>query len=138
MLSARTVSIAIDRPPEVVYAFVADAFNMPRWAPGFCSGIGPDAEVEHGWRITTPTGEARARFVAPNALGVVDHWVTIPDVAAPVYVPFRVVANEAGSEVLLTVFCQATMSAAQHEKDCEAVAADLARLKALLESRPAS
>jgi hypothetical protein len=137
MLPARTVSVSIDRPPATVYAFVADAFNLPRWAPGFCSAISADANVEHGWKITTPDGAAHARFAPPNTAGIVDHWVTLAGRDTEVYVPLRVVANEAGSEVLLTVFRQASMSDGQHEADVEAVRGDLARLKELLESRPA-
>ena len=137
MLPARTVSIPIDAAPDVVYKFVADAFNMARWAPGFCQTIAADPAVEHGWRITTADGtQARARFVAPNALGIVDHWVALPE-AGEVYVPMRVVANEAGSEVLLTVFRQPAMTEAQWDTDAEAVRADLERLKALLEAKEA-
>ena len=135
MLNARTVSTSIDAAPDVVYAFVADAFNMARWAPGFCQTIAADPAVANGWRITTADGvQAQARFVAANAHGIVDHWVTLPE-AGEVYVPMRVVANEAGSEVLLTIFRQPSMSDAQWDADCQAVTADLERLKALLEAK---
>ena len=135
MLPARTLSVSIDAAPEATYKFVADAFNMARWAPGFCQTIAPDPAVERGWRITTAEGvQAHARFVAPNTLGVVDHWVTLPEIGE-VYVPLRVVANEAGSEVLLTLFRQPAMTDAQWDADAEAVRADLERLKALLEAK---
>jgi hypothetical protein len=135
MLPARTVSISIDAAPDVVYQFVADAFNMARWAPGFCQTIAADPGVERGWRITTADGtQAKARFVAPNAFGVVDHWVTLPEVGE-VYVPMRVVANGSGSEVLLTVFRQPSMSDARWDTDVETVGADLERLKGLLEAK---
>ena len=136
MLPARTVSVSIDAAPETTYKFVADAFNMARWAPGFCTTIAADPAVEHGWRITTAQGvQAHARFVAPNAFGIVDHWVVLPE-AGEVYVPLRVVANEGGSEVLLTIFRQPSMSDAQWDADSEAVRADLGRLKELLEAKP--
>jgi hypothetical protein len=135
MLPARTASISIDAAPDAVYRFLADAMNMARWAPGFCQTIIADPAVERGWRITTAEGApARARFVAPNAMGVVDHWVTLAD-GTEVYVPLRVVPNGAGSEVLLTVFQQPSMSDALWEKDVAAVCADLERLKAALEPR---
>lgn len=135
MLPARTVSVSIDATPDVVYKFVADAFNMARWAPGFCQTITADPAVERGWRITTAEGvQAHARFVAPNAHGIVDHWVVLPDVGE-VYVPLRVVANGAGSEVLLTIFRQPAMSVAQWDADCQAVSADLTRLKELLDAK---
>ena len=135
MLPARTVSVSIDAAPEATYKFVADAFNMARWAPGFCQTIAADPAVERGWRITTAEGtQAHARFVAPNAFGIVDHWVALPELGE-VYVPLRVVANEAGSEVLLTVFRQPAMTDTQWDADTEAVRADLQRLKELLEAK---
>ena len=135
MLPARTVSISIDAAPDAVYRFVADALNMARWAPGFCQTIAADPGVDRGWRITTADGtQASARFVAPNAFGVVDHWVTLPE-AGEVYVPLRVLPNEAGSEVLLTIFRQPSMSEGQWDADCAAVTKDLERLKALLEAK---
>ena len=135
MLPARTVSISVDAAPGVTYKFVADAFNMARWAPGFCQTIAADPAVEHGWRITTADGtQAHARFVAPNAFGIADHWVTLPELGE-VYVPLRVVANGAGSEVVLTLFRQPSMSDAQWEADAAAVRADLERLKGLLEAK---
>lgn len=136
MLPARTLSISIDAAPDATYEFVADAFNMARWAPGFCQTIAADPQVEHGWRITTADGQqAQARFVAPNAFGVVDHWVSMPELGE-VYVPLRVVANEAGSEVLLTIFRQPSMTDGQYDADLQAVQADLERLKAMLEVKP--
>ena len=141
MLPARTVSISIARPRDAVYKFVADAFNMPRWAPGFCQTIAPEPGAAGRWRITTTDGTAHARFVAPNEHGVVDHWVTVVvEGAAPtgeIYVPLRVVANGDGSEVLLTVFRLPTMSDGDFDKDVAAVEADLARLKEMLEAKPA-
>lgn len=135
MLPARTLGVSIAAAPEATYKFVADAFNMARWAPGFCQTIAPDPAVEHGWRITTAEGvQAHARFVAPNAFGIVDHWVMLPELGE-VYVPLRVVANDDGSEVLLTIFRQPSMTDAQWDADCQAVSADLQRLKALLEAK---
>ena len=141
MLPARTVSVSIDRPRDVVYKFVADAFNMPRWAPGFCQTIAPVPGDAGRWRITTPDdGIAHARFVAANEHGIVDHWVNVvvegAEPTGEIYVPLRVVENGAGSEVLLTVFRQPTMSDTRWTDDVAAVEADLARLKELLESKP--
>jgi hypothetical protein len=137
MKPARTVSVSVDRSPEVVYAFVADAFNLPQWAPGLCTGIVADPEAKGGWRITTPDGPAHVRFAPVNDFGIVDHHVTLADGATVVYVPLRVVPNGDGSEVLVTVFRREEMSDRDFEKDVAAVSEDLERLKELLEARPA-
>ena len=53
-----------------------------------------------------------------------------------VYVPLRVVANGAGSEVLVTVFRQESMNDKKWDDDATAVSDDLETLKALLKLKP--
>lgn len=49
------------------------------------------------------------------------------------YVPVRVIADDSGSEVLFTLRRRPGMTDAEFEADADAVAADLARLKHVLE-----
>jgi hypothetical protein len=107
MDAARTLSISIRRSPEEVYAFVVDSRNLPRWA----AGLDPTLHV---------------RFAEANALGVLDHWVTLRD-GVVVYVPMRVVANGDGAEVLFTLFNPTP-------EDTKLVERDLQTLKTALES----
>jgi len=128
MRESRTLTVAIERSADEVYAFVADGSNLPRWAAGLGGGTRP---VDGGWEVQTDAGTVLLRYADANAFGVLDHTVHLPD-GAEVYVPMRVVADGAGSLVLFTVFREAGMTDAQFAADVQAVARDLDTLAALL------
>ncbi|NMJ43247.1 SRPBCC family protein [Roseomonas sp. JC162] len=126
---SRTLSTRIERPAAEVYAFASCPENLPRWAAGLGGAVTPDGA---DWRVETPQGALRLRFAAPNAYGVLDHAVMLPD-GSVVEVPMRVVPNGDGAEVLFTLFRQPGMTEADFARDAGLVAADLATLKRLLE-----
>lgn len=128
MLPARTLSISIARPADEIYAYLAQPARFPEWSK-FITGMRPDGD---GWIATTTAGESRMRFGPRNDFGVVDHTVTVSP-GVEVFVPFRVVRNQAGAEVLFTVFRQPTQDDRAFEEDCALVAADLAHLKQIVE-----
>lgn len=128
MSEARTVSVAVRRDAAAVYRYLAEPANFPRWSL-FIKAIKPDGD---GWIATTPDASVRIRFAPRNAFGIVDHWVRV-NADLEVYVPLRVVANGAESEVLFTVFRLDGMSEQQFEDDIKLVRTDLGRLKAVLE-----
>lgn len=72
------------------------------------------------------------RFVAHSGLGVLDHYVKLPN-GMEILNPMRVLANGAGSEVLFTVFQQDGMSDEQFAQDAGMVERDLITLKSVLE-----
>jgi hypothetical protein len=127
---AQHLSVAINRSAEQVYAFAADPDNLPRWAAGLSSSI---QHVNGTWVADSPMGRVTVQFVAPNPFGILDHYVTLPT-GETVYNPLRVVANNAGSEVIFTVYQRPEMSDAMFADDARAVTRDLERLKALLEA----
>ena len=129
-LEARTVSIAIGRDWREVYDFVHRPENLPRWASGAAKSLRRNGD---DWIAEAPEGRVRIRFTERNDFGVLDHHV-IPATGAEIYIPVRVIANEAGAEVMLTLFRLPEMSDAIFARDAEWVARDLAALKALLES----
>lgn len=126
---SRTLTIRIERDAGAVYAFASRPENLPRWAAGLGGGV---TRAGEDWAVDTPLGRLRLRFAPPNAHGVLDHGVTLPD-GSEVDVPMRVVPNGTGAEVLFTLFRQPAMSAEDFERDAGLVAADLATLKRLLE-----
>ena len=129
-LEARHISVAVCRPPDEVYAFVAEPTNMPRWA----SGLGAEMHREgDAWVARGLLGTVRVRFAARNELGVVDHDVTL-DSGQTVHNPLRVLPNGEGSEVVFTLFRQPGVSDEDLEKDAEHIEKDLGSLKALLEA----
>lgn len=127
---ARTVSVSIACDPETVYAYVVDARNLPRWAPGFARAVQPEGG---GWRVDTAAGPVHLAFVADNALGVADHRVTAGDV--DMLNPMRVIANGDGAEVLFTLFRRPEVPATDFERDVALVTEDLRTLQRLLEGR---
>jgi hypothetical protein len=128
MLSARTLSVSIARPSAEVYAYLAQPARFPEWSK-FITAMRPDGDT---WLATTTAGEVRIRFVPRNAFGLVDHTVTVTP-GVEVFVPLRVIPNQAGSEVLFTVFRQPAQDDAQYDQDLALVATDLAHLKQVLE-----
>ncbi|HEX4328225.1 MAG TPA: SRPBCC family protein [Burkholderiales bacterium] len=125
----RHLSIAIERTPQDVYAYAGNPENMPAWAAGLGHGI---SRTGADWEVHTAQGRLKMRFAPSNDLGVLDHTVVLPD-GAEVYVPLRVLANGAGSEVVFTLYRQPEMDDAAFARDAGMVENDLASLKALLE-----
>jgi uncharacterized protein YndB with AHSA1/START domain len=130
----RIVHVSIGAPPERVYAYVADPENLPRWAPNFGHAIRRDGG---GWTMHTADGPVGVRFAPRNELGVLDHWVTLPD-TGEIHNPIRVVPNGAGSLLTFTVRAQEGWTNAQLAADAALVMADLERLRALIESAESS
>jgi hypothetical protein len=131
MLESRTLNVRIACVPQKVADFVSDPRNLPRWASAFCKSVRPDGD---NWIVETPNGPVGLRFVARNAFGVLDHYVT-PVPGVEIYVPMRVIANGDGSEVLFTLFRLPGMSEQDFERDAGMVERDLSELKRVLETQ---
>lgn len=128
-MKSQHVSRVIAATPQAVYAFAADVDNLPRWAAGLAQ-----ADVQRDGDellVDSPMGQVRVRFVERNALGVLDHDVTLPS-GTVVANPLRVVPHPEGSEIIFTVR-QIELTDEEFERDVALVAADLDRLAALVE-----
>ena len=79
-------------------------------------------------------GRVGFAFVPRNDLGVLDHDVTLPT-GEVAHNPMRVIADGSGCEVVFTLRRRPGMSDDEFGEDAAAVAADLARLKQVLEGR---
>lgn len=130
----RHIGIAILRPVDEVYSFLAEPENFPKWA----SGLGRSFRHVEGmmWSVETPLGPMRVRFSERNAYGVLDHTL-LPESGDAMHNPMRVVANGGGSEVVFSLFQRPGMSDADFARDADWVTRDLQALKALLEGRDA-
>ncbi len=96
--SSQTRTISIDAPRQVVFDFVADAHNLPRWAPGFARAVRPDGEH---WLIDTGEGEGRIILRASAEQGTIDLLAAAaPEIGACM----RVMPNGSGSEFSFTIF----------------------------------
>jgi hypothetical protein len=85
------------------------------------------------WTLATEAGEMTVHFVEPNGLGVLDHHVTL-DSGLTVFNSMRILPNGSGSELVMVLFQQPAVSAAEFERDVQAVRDDLVRLKRAAEA----
>ena len=130
-VESHTLTIRIERGWREVYDFVSDPENFPQWASGLGAALRRSGDA---WIAETAHGPLRVRFSAPNDFGVLDHYV-LPQHGAEIYIPMRVIANGAGSEILFTLLRQPGMSDAKFAEDRAWVQRDLVALKQLLEAR---
>jgi hypothetical protein len=130
MFPSRTISVSINKPLAEVYAFAHVPENFMKWASGLSTTLHQEGDL---WIADTLEGKAKVRFSEPNVYGVLDHWVTLPD-GQEIYIPLRVIANDTGSEVSLTLFRLSQMDDAAFEGDAATVANDLAVMKRILEA----
>ncbi|HEX3714621.1 MAG TPA: hypothetical protein VHV09_17635 [Trebonia sp.] len=127
---SRHISEHIDRSAADVYGYVAEPTNLVHWA----AGLGNSVTEEGGhWFVDTPGGRVGFAFAPRNDLGVLDHYLTLGS-GEVVYVPMRVIADGSGSEVMFTVRRSSGMTDDEFKTDADAVAADLARLRRVLEA----
>lgn len=126
---AKHISISINKPAELVYSFVLNAENLPKWATGLSNSI---KKAGDEWIADSPMGKVKVRFAAQNDFGILDHEVTLSS-GEKVLNPMRVFLNNNGSELVFTVFRLPGMTDDQYMKDTNMVANDLAALKEILE-----
>ncbi len=128
---SRHISEWIDRPAGEVYEYASNPANLPHWAPGLGSSV---EKVDERWFVETSMGRVGFAYVDPNEYGVLDHYVTLPS-GEIVYNPMRVIADGSSCEVVFTLRRPPDMSDEAFTADAAAVAADLSRLKHVLEGR---
>jgi len=129
MMISRTLSVSIDCPPAKVYGYVINPENLPEWARGLALSV---RQAGREWKVGTVNGPVSLRFAVRNTFGVLDHFIT-PLRGPELRVPMRVVPNDYGSEVMLTLFRRAGMSEEAFSRDARAVTKDLKNLKEILE-----
>jgi polyketide cyclase/dehydrase/lipid transport protein len=125
----RHLTVFIDRTPSEVYDYTCEPRHIPEWAPGLGRGV---EQVDGRWYVVTETGRLPVVFAERNALGVLDHDVTLPS-GEVVHNPMRVVPHDGGSEVMFTLRRRPEMTDDDFARDAGLVQADLERLKRILE-----
>jgi hypothetical protein len=128
---SRHINAWIDRSADEVYDYASDPANVPQWAPGLGSSV---EKVDGRWYVETSEGRVGFAFVQRNEYGVLDHYVTMPS-GEIVYNPMRVIADGSSCEVVFTLRRRPGPSDEDFRADTDAVAADLTRLKRVLEER---
>jgi uncharacterized protein YndB with AHSA1/START domain len=126
-------SVMIERPPEVVFGYVADPKNLPAWTSAFKSANRSEAVLK------TPQGEVAIALetVAVAAAGSVDWHMTFPD-GSDGWAHSRVVARTPASSIYTFVLHAPPVPLERLEGALEAqkatLAQELIRLKEHLEA----
>ena len=124
------VSTTIDCSAGEVYEYASNPVNLPTWAVGLAE---QDVQLVDGqWVVDSPMGRVVVAFAPSNDFGILDHDVTLP-VGEMVRNPMRVIPNGDGCDVVFTVRRRPGMSESDFAADVDAVTADLAALRALME-----
>jgi hypothetical protein len=126
---SRHLSTFIDRPAADVYEYASDPGNLVRWAAGLG---GASQRADGTWIVQSPLGLVTVVFAPPNPFGVLDHDVILAT-GATVYNPMRVIPDGLGCEVVFTLRRAPEMTDREFARDADAIIADLATLKRILE-----
>ena len=126
---AEVIHISILATPRQVVDFLADVNNWKLWAP-WVRTVSRSSDRE--WTLATDAGTMKMHFVEANTLGVLDHKVMLES-GVTVQNSMRVSPNGSGSELVMVVLQTSPASTDQFEQDVQAVRADLARIKKVLE-----
>ena len=126
-MRAETSSITIQAPPEDVLRFVADPFNLPRWAPGFAPSV---HERDGRWFIVGDFGEREIVVTASVECGTFDLW---PASDPRRGIRTRVIANGDGSEYLFTLLLEDELDSDALADQLRVVEQELAAVRALLQ-----
>lgn len=129
---ADVVHVSILAPPRQVVDFLADVNNWKTWAPWVHAVTKSSAR---DWTIGTDGGTMQLRFVESNALGVLDHTVTLAS-GVTIYNAMRVSPNGSGSELSMVVLQTPPATSEQLAQDVQAVREDFARIKRVIETAP--
>lgn len=126
---AKYISVTINLDHKLVYEFMSDPTNLPKWARGLSGSI--NKENDH-WVAVSPMGKVFVKFVEKNNFGILDHEVTLES-GQTFYNPLRVIRNKDGAEVVFTLFKSPGMSDQDFNNDAEIIFKDLLKLKTILE-----
>ena len=94
---AETRSISIDSPPAAVHSYLADARNLPAWAPAFASSVRRDGD---SWTVTAEDREFTIDVITEPTSRSVD-IVSAGDHNQGLFT--RVLPNVKGSELVFTL-----------------------------------
>ncbi len=129
-MRSRTLIVEIATTPDDVMAYASDPRHLPLWAPGFARSVKP--QDDGSWLVQMIEGNVTMWFTPPNADGILDHTVRLPN-GVEVLNQMRVAACNVGSEVSFVLHQQEGMSNDQFELDAALIQSDLDRLRIILE-----
>lgn len=122
-------SIDIAAAPEKIYEFLLNPTNWPQWAVVNLKSVSPGRD---GWcKAVTKFGEGEIKVEGVSDLGVFDHVWRDPQATWKVY--GRVVPNNEGSTVMMTLFQPPVMNDGQFDQAMKEMDIEMTKLKQLME-----
>lgn len=121
-----TLAVRIAAPRWVVFNFLANVENVPRWAQEFCERL----EISHGrWLALTAAGELYVELQADERSGVIDLLFGEAD-RIFVSVSLRVLSTPDGASAVSLLCCRASHEASERfGQRCAAIEEGLRRLQ---------
>jgi hypothetical protein len=134
MYRTSIIHVAIARPMQKVYDYLADPANLLSWMPSLGTSLRRVSDNEWiadrtGWQLESP----QLRFTPRNEYGVLDCHVTLAD-GATVTTPVRLVPNGEGCDFIYMLRQYSGQSDAQFASEEEWLRADFLTLKSMLET----
>jgi hypothetical protein len=134
-MSSEAISIVIEQPFDEVYRFLVDPLNFPSWGPPQTS------DMRHlgggDWLVDFQRGPMILRFTEPNLYGVLDYRIFRPGDAPGHLVSVRLLALGEACELTMIWRQRPGVSHEHFTAEGQAIRGYFARLKALLEAKPA-
>ncbi|KKB80550.1 hypothetical protein VW29_17250 [Devosia limi DSM 17137] len=132
MRRSHTITLQIDYAYDLAYRFLMEPRNFADWAAVDKESYRP---LDNGdWAGDLPFGFRHFRFTPANDFGVLDHAIFVPG-ETPFYTSMRLMPNEAGTELVFTVYQRPGTEDALFASGVEWLRTDLLALKSLLEAR---
>jgi len=133
MFASKIIVVSIAKPYPVVYGFLADPTNFPKWISS------PEAGIRHldghDWLAELQgVGPRVIRFTPRNEFGILDYRSSAVGGEFGPVTPIRAYANAEGTDVALTWFKRDWMTDERFASDLVWLESDLMRLKSLLEN----
>lgn len=126
-----TVSVSIDTSPEEVWRFVSDLNNWKLFSD-FGKNLDKISDTE--WVAHTSQGDVRVIPAFDKEKLLLDHWCILPS-GDKQYIPYRVVPNGYGSELIMTNQQTSSVSDKDYAEQLKWMKKELETIKKILEAR---
>lgn len=125
MLPSHTLSVTITRHWLDLYETIWKPEYFPKWVAQL--GEAPLLAENGAWKARSAEGAVKVRFTEHNTYGVMDYWID-NGFGKEIYMPMRIVPNQEGAQVLLTLFRQPFTSDEKFQQELALLQQNLQRL----------
>ncbi len=127
-MKSDSVSVTINAKPKTVYDFVADLNNWPQFSD-FAPRVTNSGDY---WTIHSPQGDVKLITKFNKELMLLDTIVSVA--GSDVLIPYRVVPNEDGSELIMTNFKAPNDTDEAYAEQVKWMKIELENIKKILEA----